>query len=438
MTYDKASFLAGLRTGLALPRIPKEKPKATYLTFLSEDSSEFTLSVYNSSKNWDGTLYYSTDTTNWTIWAGTPALNSNGGALYLRGEGNTVITGNNQRARFSFSFQSGIQCIGNIECLLDWETVIAQQHPHMADYCFAYLFYSCSLTTAPELPATILSAHCYDNLFYNCRQLRTPPELPATNLQEGCYYAMFRQCMSLATAPLLPATTLANACYYQMFSSCTSLTSPPALPATEVAPYCYYYMFSSCISLKSAPELPATTLAEGCYVGMFGACESLRNAPILRAMTLASSCYGSMFYGCISLISAPELPATTLAVSCYADMFQRCTFTTPPKLLATNLASMCYRQMFRDCLSLTTLPELPSTNLPIGCYESMFYGCTSLTLSTTQDSTYAHPYRIPTSGNGTAALYALRNMFDGTGGPFTGTPSINTVYYTDHPPIPAA
>ena len=310
MTYDKASFLAGLRTGLALPRIPKEKPKATYLTFLSEDSSGFQLYVINRTKSWDGTLYYSTDTANWTIWDGTTILRSNGGMLHLRGSGNSKITGaTNDSARWVFSNRR-IRCVGNIETLLDWETVASGQHPQMA---------------------------------YRC----------------------------------------------------------------------YSYMFSNCQNLTSAPELPATTLAEGCYMGMFNGSTSLTSAPELPATTLAERCYSNMFWGCTSLTTAPKLPATTLAGSCYYLMFYNCT-------------------------SLTVLPELPATTLRLRCYSYMFDGCTMLKVSETQDSTYAYPYRIPTSGAGTTASGALTDMFSNTGGPLTGTPSINSTYYTVHQPVAAA
>jgi len=61
----------------------------------------------------------------------------------------------------------------------------------------------------------------------------------------------------------------------------------------------------------------------------------------------------------------------------------------------------------------------------------MFYSCAKLKLSTTQTGNYTTAYRIPKSGTGTTATDALANMFSGTGGTFTGTPSINTTYYLD-------
>lgn len=312
MTYDKASFLAGLRTGLALPRIPKEKPKATYLTFLSEDSSEFTLSVQNSTKNWDGTLHYSTDADSWTVWDGTTALSSNGGVLHLRGSGNTKITGSFvDRKGWILTDGKRIRCRGNIETLLDHEIVAAGQHPTMAASCFGGLFYGCQ-----------------------------------------------------------------------------SLISGPDLPTMTLSPSCYAYMYRDCQNLPYTSELPAVTMVNRCYLGMYRGCKSLANSASMKALTLADFCFDEMYAGS----------------------------------------------------GITVLPELSVQFMEMSCYRAMFASCSGIKLSTTQDSTYQYPYRIPSSGHGTfnSGANPTQNMFYNTGGPFTGTPSINTTYYTDHPPVPAA
>ena len=255
----------------------KLAPVPTYLSFLANE--DFTLKTGNTTKNWDGTLEYSTDKSTWNTWDGTE-ISSAGTKLYLRGTGNTKITGNSNNYRFVFTGTDSLKiaCEGNIENLLDYETVSAGGHPTMT---------------------------------------------------MGCYNAMFSGCTSLTTAPALPATTLAGSCYQYMFDGCTSLTTAPALPATTLAEFCYY----------------------------------------------------SMFYGCTALTTAPSLPATTLA-----DY----------------------------------------------CYQYMFWDCSLIKLSTTQTGEYQTPYRIPTSGTGTIALDALIEMFTDTGGIFTGTPSINTTYYTSN------
>jgi len=75
---------------------------------------------------------------------------------------------------------------------------------------------SCERTDVP--PAAFIY------MFSGCTSLTTAPELPATVLASGCYKFMFSRCTSLTTAPELPAITLADLCYHSMFYSCTSLT----------------------------------------------------------------------------------------------------------------------------------------------------------------------------------------------------------------------
>ena len=379
-----------------------------YLSFIGNE--DFTLKTGNASKNWDGTLEYSTDKSTWNTWNGT-AISSVGGKLYLRGTGNTRITGSSSNYKFVFAGTNTLKiaCEGNIENLLDYETVSAGGHPNMVNNCYYYMFYECtSLTSAPELPATTLARDCYSGMF------------------EGC--------ASLTSAPELPATTLGNSCYEGMFYGCTSLTTPPSvLPATTLTDSCYNTMFQGCTSLTTAPALPATTLAGNCYQGMFEGCASLTTAPELQATTLGYICYGGMFADCTSLTTAPTLPATTLDYYCYIGMFQGCTsLTTAPALPATTLDGHCYESMFQGCTSLTTAPALPATTLAGDCYKSMFQGCINIKLSTTQTGEYQTVYRIPKSGTGTTANGALSNMFSGTGGTFKGTPKINTTYYTSN------
>ena len=357
----------------------------SYLTFSSPKS--FTLKVNDSTKHWDGTLEYFSADKVWAVWDGTTILSAynNDGeyVLYLRGTGNTVITGRTANGA-SDTYRwvltgSDIACVGNIENLLDYATVESGQHPTMAEACYVYMFFGCtSLTQAPTLTATTLADYCYCGMFVRCTSLTQTPVLPAITLSYGCYQDMFFGCTGLTQAPALPATTLASYCYSDMFYGCTGLTQAPALPVTTLASYCYYQMFWNCTNLTQAPALPATTLAEYCY--------------------------RSMFSGCTSLTKAPALPATTLA-------------------------NNCYERMFRGCTSLTQAPALPATTLANNCYKYMFENCTSLKLSNTKTGEYTQEYRIPSSGTGTTATQALNSMFAYTGGTFRASPAINTTYY---------
>lgn len=150
--------------------------------------------------------------------------------------------------------------------------------------------------------------------------------------------------------------------------------------------------------------------------------------------TMGTKCFQYMFSGCTSLITAPSLPATTLAEYCYYHMFKRCiNLITAPSLPATTLAPLCYSYMFYGCSKLTGVPSLPATTLVNRCYNSMFYNCKKIKVSSTASGTYKKAYRIPYSGTGTddGSSNPTALMFVGTGGTFTGAPTINTTYYLD-------
>ena len=220
------------------------------LSFIGNE--DFTLKTNNTTKNWDGTLEYSTDTSTWSTWNGTE-ISSSGNNLYLRGTGNTKITGDSTNSNFVFTGTDTLKiaCEGNIENLLDYKTVSAGGHPTMAPSCYRTMFFNCTaLTTAPALPATTLDAYCYSGMFSGCRSLTTAPALPATTLADSCYDDMFNGCTALTTAPELPATTLDAGCYSGMFEGCKSLTTAPELPATTLSNYCYWNMFNRCTKIK--------------------------------------------------------------------------------------------------------------------------------------------------------------------------------------------
>lgn len=143
----------------------------SYLSFIGNE--DFTLKTNNTTKNWNGTLEYSTDTTTWNTWNGTE-ISSAGSKLYLRGTGNTKITGNSSY-KFAFTGTDALKiaCEGNIENLLDYTTVRSGGHPTMAEGCYNSMFQGCTaLTTAPALPATTLASYCYGGMFYGCIKIK--------------------------------------------------------------------------------------------------------------------------------------------------------------------------------------------------------------------------------------------------------------------------
>ena len=206
-------------------------------------------------------------------------------------------------------------------------------------------------------------------------------------------------------------------------------------------PYCFNGLFYNCSALIKAPELPSLSLdsANECYSQMFYGCLNLNEAPKLPATTLETSCYSRMFSGCTSLQTAPELPATKFTASCYYYMFSGCiSLVDPPIIRATELTigsipdSSCCRGMFNGCTSLKKLSKLPLKNLSRWCYRNMYKGCEKIKLSIVQTEEYSTPYIIPYNGTGTESTDSLLDMFTDTGGTFTGTPEINTTYYTSN------
>ena len=221
--------------------LAKTETVVPYLTFSSPSS--FTLAVSDSTKHWDGTLEYSTDTSTWSAWDGTTALSSaiseSDNVLYLRGIGNTKIGYFGEEGPVPWTINGAdIRCDGNIETLLDYATVEAGQHPVMAEMCFAALFMECTaLITPPALPATTLASYCYASMFQDCTSLTQAPELPATTLASYCYTSMFQDCTSLTQAPELPAITLVENCYNSMFDGCAKIK----LSSTQTGEYTIEY-----------------------------------------------------------------------------------------------------------------------------------------------------------------------------------------------------
>ena len=178
--------------------------------------------------------------------------------IYLRGTGNSKITGTTSSSVKWSIIGTNIACNGDIDLLLDYSTVKNGNRPAMASYCYSNMFQGCtSLTTAPSLPATTLASYCYSNMFYGCTSLTTAPSLPATTLANNCYNSMFQGCTSLTTVPSLPATTLKINCYNSMFYLCTKIK----LSTTASGTYTKSYRI---------PKNGTGTTASGALVYMFG------------------------------------------------------------------------------------------------------------------------------------------------------------------------
>ena len=172
-------------------------------------------------------------------------------------------------------------------------------------------------------------------------------------------------------------------------------------------------------------------MADNCFRRVFQGNANLISGPELPSTTLASYCYEGLFFNCTGLVTAPNLPATVLQTQCYYNMFRGCSnLINAPSIQATTLTAGCCRNMFEGCINLTSLPKLVASVLADECYYEMFKGCSKIKLSATQTGEYQTEYRIPENGTGSEGTYSLYYMFTNTGGTFTGTPTINTTYYT--------
>ena len=194
-----------------------------YISFIGEynnesgssDVTEFTLSIGSAgAKEWNGTVWYSTDTVNWSIWDGS-TITSGNKRLYLRGKNNTTFY-TTKGACLQLSRKA--KCFGNINVLLDYDNPPLNVY----DNCYKSLFDGCSnLLRAPSLTATSLASSCYFNMFKGCSSLTDVPELPAHNIPTSAYQYMFQNCTSLTKLPLLHAQTVASKGYYGMFYGCS-------------------------------------------------------------------------------------------------------------------------------------------------------------------------------------------------------------------------
>ena len=197
-----------------------------------------------------------------------------------------------------------------------------------------------------------------------------------------------------------------------------------------------YALFYGQAALIEAPQLSLASVPQQGYAQMFYECTNLPETPILPARTIGNTGCAYMFSGCSALEIAHDVEAETIDSSGCASMFALCTsLQTAPAFKAKTIGSQGIYGAFSACTALTRIPVLRPTVLAATCYKQMFRGCSAVKLSATKTGAYQYEYRIPAEGTGTPATDALLDMFANTGGTFTGTPTINTVYYTDHAPV---
>ena len=114
---------------------------------------------------------------------------------------------------------------------------------------------------------------------------------------------------------------------------------------------------------------------------------------------------------------------TIAEYGCY-KMFSNCSaLTEMPDLSATNIGANGYANMFEGCTKLKTIKSLNATTLANYSYKEMFKNCSGLIISETsgENQFLSMPAGAPSN--------AGDNMFLGTGGRFTGTPTASNSYF---------
>lgn len=267
-----------------------------YLKFTALESGTFTLTIpaavntsYITSISYslnNGATWVTTQNSSSAITITTPTI-AQGDSVLWKGTGTAFAKELNTYSNFSST--GSFTASGNIMSLF-YDDSFEDKVSITKSFAFARLFYQCSgLTTAPELPATTISANCYQEMFRST-SIVIAPELPATTLKTSCYQSMFSMCALLTDAPSkLPATTLADKCYQSMFYQCISLVNvPKTLPATTQRQASYYQMFIGCKSLEVSPELIINEIVDYGMYAMFSGCTKLNTITCL-----AESCANS-------------------------------------------------------------------------------------------------------------------------------------------------
>ncbi len=245
-------------TSGSTPPSPTPSYSGQYLTFIATESGTFKFS--------GNSVDYSLDSgSTWTTLASntnSPTVNSGDTIMWK-----ATLTPTSGIGIGTFSSTANFVAEGNPLSLLYGDNFIGVTDLSGKDYAFRYLFLRCTTLTSAEnliVAVTTLSNYCCHDMFNNCTSLTTAPKLPATIISQRCYWGMFYGCSSMTTAPELPATTLQEGSYCEMFNSCTSLTTAPTLPAATLTEFAYYRMFYNCSGINNITCLATNINASNC------------------------------------------------------------------------------------------------------------------------------------------------------------------------------
>lgn len=181
-------------------------PYTTPLTFeATQNSTKITFTKASGS---DRSLEYSVNGGAWNIYSSAVTIQA-GDKISFRGDNPTMAYKGTIWSNSSLKCSKECYIYGNVMSLLDKDD-FADMESLTSDNEYAfYKFFAFSNPISNHdskelvLPATTLSAHCYDQMFSSCTSLTKAPDLPAETLATGCYYKMFSGCTSISSVKCL-------------------------------------------------------------------------------------------------------------------------------------------------------------------------------------------------------------------------------------------
>ena len=406
-----------------------------YLTFTAAEAQTFKMTV-TGGYDLSGKFEYSVNDGEWTSVVANEevAFGGTNSTLRLRGTNpNGTAESFSNYSTITFTEDNvKVACTGDIRTLLDYRNY-ATVPTNQARFC--NLFAGCNaLTSAPDLPATVLAEYCYYGMFASCENLVNAPALPAETLAGSCYQGMFHRCRNLSSVTMMaPSDQIKNA-----FNCCgnwlkdagtdvashtlkvkdedayKALESKGYLPDDWKDPRCIVQIPTPYLTFTAVGAQKFKMTVSGGYdlSGKFeysvnggGWNEVVADKEVdfggangtlsLRGTNPSGTAESNSKYSTITFANSNVKVACTGDIRTllnhagyknvatdqarFCKLFYNCAaLTSAPALPAKDLADYCYSFMFEHCTSLKTAPNLPATKLAKNCYFRMFNGCKSL------------------------------------------------------------
>ena len=428
-----------------------------YLTFTAKEPQTFKMTT-EESYTISG-LEYSLNGGEWNKVVAGEGVNFGGtnSTLHLRGTNpNGTAESFSNYSTITFTDASEVTCKGDIRTLLDYRNY-ATVATNQARFC--NLFARCNaLTSAPDLPATVLADYCYYGMFASCENLVNAPALPAETLAGSCYQGMFRHCTNLSSVTMMASSdqiekannccgnwldgagtkegisrtlkvknedaydALVNKSYlpdnWKKGVAGTTVEDTPYLTFTAAGAQTFKMIVRGGYDLSgkfeysvNGGEWNEVVADKGVVFGGANGTLSLRGTNLsgtgkdvrkYSTITFTDSRVKVACTGDIrTLLNHENYKNVATNQARFFYFFSNCAaLTSAPDLPAESLADHCYFSMFSGCNNLKSAPELPAKVLTTGCYDKMFSGCVSLETA-------------PTLPAETLAGFCYRSMFSG-------------------------